>query len=40
MTNVLEARGLTKHFGGVRALDGLDMTVARDEILGLIGPNG
>ena len=40
MTNVLEARGLTKHFGGVRALDGLDLTVARDEILGLIGPNG
>ncbi len=40
MISMLEARGLTKHFGGVRALDGLDLNVARDEILGLIGPNG
>lgn len=40
MTVMLEARGLSKLFGGVRALDGLDLTVARDEIVGLIGPNG
>lgn len=37
---VLETRGLTKSFGGVLALDGLDVTVAHNEILGLIGPNG
>jgi branched-chain amino acid transport system ATP-binding protein len=37
---VLELRGLTKHFGGVRAVDGVDLTVAQGEILGLIGPNG
>ncbi len=40
MTALLEARGLTKHFGGVVALDGLDLAVAPNEILGLIGPNG
>ena len=37
---MLELRGLTKHFGGVRALDGLDLTVGEGEIFGLIGPNG
>jgi branched-chain amino acid transport system ATP-binding protein len=37
---VLELAGLTKHFGGVRAVDGVDLAVARGEILGLIGPNG
>ena len=40
MTALLEARGLTKHFGGVVALDRLDLAVAPNEILGLIGPNG
>ena len=37
---LLEARGLTRRFGGVVALDRLDLTVAANEILGLIGPNG
>jgi branched-chain amino acid transport system ATP-binding protein len=37
---LLEARGLTKRFGGVTALDGIDLAVDRGEILGLIGPNG
>jgi ABC-type branched-subunit amino acid transport system ATPase component len=37
---VLELEGLTKHFGGVRAVDGIDLGVARGEVLGLIGPNG
>lgn len=37
---VLAARALTKRFGGVVALDGMDLTVAHNEILGLIGPNG
>jgi len=40
MTVLIEARGLTKRFGGVIALDGLDLTVGANEILGLIGPNG
>jgi ABC-type branched-subunit amino acid transport system ATPase component/MFS family permease len=37
---VLEARGVTKRFGGVHALDGVSFDVRRDEILGFIGPNG
>ena len=40
MTTLLEVRGLTKRFGGVVAIDGLDVVVAPNEILGLIGPNG
>jgi len=40
MTALIETRGLTKRFGGVVALDGLDLTVGANEILGLIGPNG
>jgi branched-chain amino acid transport system ATP-binding protein len=37
---LLEVRWLTKRFGGVTALDGIDLAVGRGEILGLIGPNG
>jgi len=37
---VLELKGLSRHFGGVRAIDGLDLTVRKGEIVGLIGPNG
>ncbi len=40
MTVLLEARGLTLSFGGVKALDHLDLAIAPGEILGLIGPNG
>jgi branched-chain amino acid transport system ATP-binding protein len=40
MTALLEARGLVRRFGGVVALDGLDLNVEPNEILGLIGPNG
>ena len=40
MTALLEARDLVKRFGGVAALDGLDLAVAPNEIIGLIGPNG
>jgi branched-chain amino acid transport system ATP-binding protein len=37
---LLEVRGLTRHFGGLRAVAGLDFSVRPGEILGLIGPNG
>jgi len=40
MTHLLEARGVSKRFGGVVALDGLDLSVSPHEIIGLIGPNG
>ena len=37
---LLEARGLTRFFGGLRAVGNLSFEVAEGEILGLIGPNG
>ena len=40
VTHLLEARGLTRKFGGVVALDQLDLAIEPNEILGLIGPNG
>ena len=40
MTNLLEARGLSKHFGGVAAVQNIDLDIAAGEIVGLIGPNG
>ncbi len=37
---LLSVRGLAKHFGGLKAVDGVDMAVRRGEIQALIGPNG
>ena len=37
---LLETRNLTKHFGGLAAVNGVDLTVEDGEIVGLIGPNG
>jgi ABC-type uncharacterized transport system ATPase subunit len=37
---ILEARGVAVHFGGVKALDGVDLSIARGELRCLIGPNG
>ncbi len=36
----LEAREVQVHFAGVKAVDGVDLTLEKGEILGLIGPNG
>ena len=40
MTGVIEASGLVKRYGGVAALDGLDLSVPEGTIMGLLGPNG
>jgi ABC-2 type transport system ATP-binding protein len=40
VTDAVRARGLTKHYGEVRALDGIDVTVPTGSVLGLLGPNG
>ena len=37
---VLQVRGLAKHFGGVKALDGVDFDVPAGQCVALIGPNG
>ncbi|MBI4179461.1 ABC transporter ATP-binding protein [bacterium] len=37
---VLSLRGVTKHFGGVRAVDGISLDVGEGSITGIIGPNG
>jgi lipooligosaccharide transport system ATP-binding protein len=37
---MIEARGLTKRFGDLRAVDGIDVTVGRGESFGFLGPNG
>jgi ABC-2 type transport system ATP-binding protein len=38
--SVIDIRGLVKKFGSVRALDGLDLSVAPGEVHGFLGPNG
>ena len=40
MSALLEISGLSKRFGGLRALSDLTMSVAAGEIVGVIGPNG
>ena len=40
MADIVTATGLVKHFGDVRALDGLDLSVPEGTVLGLLGPNG
>jgi branched-chain amino acid transport system ATP-binding protein len=40
MTPLLEASGLVKNFGALRALDEVGLTLLPGEILGVIGPNG
>ncbi len=40
MNEVIRAEGLVKHYGEVKALDGLDLSVFEGSVLGLLGPNG
>lgn len=37
---ILQVRGLSKHFGGLIALENIDMDIFTSEIMGIIGPNG
>src|SRR5438094_447851 len=37
---LMETRGLTKSFGGLKAVDHVDLAVRRGEIVSIIGPNG
>ncbi len=40
MSPILAISGLSKQFGGVTALAGVDLTIEEGEILGVVGPNG
>ena len=40
MTALLELAGITKQFGGLTALDGVDLTMGPGEFVSVIGPNG
>src|SRR6202171_2293034 len=37
---VLQAEDVAIHYGGVKAVDGVNMTLERGQVRGLIGPNG
>ncbi len=40
MSKIIEAKGITKRFGGVVAVNAVDLSVEKGQIVGLIGPNG
>jgi ABC-2 type transport system ATP-binding protein len=40
MTPIIEARGLTKSYGKVQALDGLDLVAEPGQVVAVLGPNG
>jgi branched-chain amino acid transport system ATP-binding protein len=40
MTTLLQLEGVTRQFGGLKAVSGVDLSVAPGEVIGLIGPNG
>ena len=40
MSAVVEVSGLRRHFGGIAAVDGIDLTLGEGEILAVLGPNG
>jgi len=37
---ILEVKDLARHFGGIKALDGVDLRIGQGELSGIIGPNG
>jgi ABC-2 type transport system ATP-binding protein len=37
---LIEVEGLTKHYGDLKAVDGIDFKVRRGDVLGFLGPNG
>ena len=37
---VIAVRGITKHFGSIQALRGVDLEVRKGEVVGLVGDNG
>lgn len=37
---ILESKGLSKHFGGLKAVENVDMKIMPQDIFGIIGPNG
>ena len=40
MSGILRANGVCKYFGGLKAVENVDMEIARGDIFGIIGPNG
>ncbi|AFJ02607.1 ABC transporter, ATP-binding protein [Methylophaga frappieri] len=40
MTQAIEIADLVKHFGEIRAVDGINLNLSRGEVLGFLGPNG
>lgn len=40
MANLLEVKNISKHFGGLKAVDNVSIEVKEGEVLGIIGPNG
>ena len=37
---VLEAKGICKYFGGLKAVESVDMKIMKGDVFGIIGPNG
>ncbi|MGA0395487.1 MAG: ABC transporter ATP-binding protein, partial [Rhodospirillales bacterium] len=40
MTQLVEVKSLSKHFGTIKAVDDLSFSVSRGDVLGFLGPNG
>ncbi len=40
MSTILKVEGLTKYFGNIKAIENIDLTLEKGQVLGLLGPNG
>jgi len=40
LETILSTKGLTKHYGRIRAVDGLDLEIKKGSVFGILGPNG